>query len=238
MIKILNFISGPRNISTTLMYSFANRPDTVVIDEPYYAHYLSTNPHINHPEKKLILASQPINHKVVTAKIQKIERAHILYLKNMAHHIINIPTEDYLDFENVFLIREPALIINSFSKIIPNLSLKDIGLKDEYYIFEKLKAMGKTPMVIDANTLLRNPKTILTKVCNHLSIPFHQNMLSWSKGPKEYDGVWAPYWYSSVHRSTGFGPARNTIPDINDRYTAVLEEANEYYNYLYNYTIK
>ena len=34
--------SGPRNISTALLRSWGNRPDTVVVDEPLYAHYLAT----------------------------------------------------------------------------------------------------------------------------------------------------------------------------------------------------
>ncbi len=32
--------SGPRNVSTALMYSFAQRADTRVVDDPRYAHYL------------------------------------------------------------------------------------------------------------------------------------------------------------------------------------------------------
>ncbi len=40
--------SGPRNISTALMYSFAQREDTLVLDEPLYAHYLASS------EKELV----------------------------------------------------------------------------------------------------------------------------------------------------------------------------------------
>ena len=32
--------SGPRNISSAMMRSWGNRPDTLVCDEPLYAHYL------------------------------------------------------------------------------------------------------------------------------------------------------------------------------------------------------
>ncbi len=32
--------SGPRCVSTSLMYAFAQRPDCEVVDEPLYAHYL------------------------------------------------------------------------------------------------------------------------------------------------------------------------------------------------------
>ncbi|MGK7368639.1 MAG: hypothetical protein ACNS64_00385, partial [Candidatus Halalkalibacterium sp. M3_1C_030] len=39
-IQRINLCSGPRNISTALMYSFAQRSDTKVIDEPFYAYYL------------------------------------------------------------------------------------------------------------------------------------------------------------------------------------------------------
>ena len=41
VVKIINLISGPRNVSTALMYSFAQREDTAVVDEPLYGHYLS-----------------------------------------------------------------------------------------------------------------------------------------------------------------------------------------------------
>ena len=48
--------SGPRNISTALMYSFSQRNDTKVFDEPLYAHYLnSTTAYQYHPGAKEIL---------------------------------------------------------------------------------------------------------------------------------------------------------------------------------------
>ena len=33
--------SGPRNLSTAMMYSFGARPDFAVVDEPFYAAYLA-----------------------------------------------------------------------------------------------------------------------------------------------------------------------------------------------------
>ncbi|WP_428842554.1 hypothetical protein [Panacibacter microcysteis] len=35
--------SSPRNISTAMMYSFGRRADTIVFDEPLYAHYPACN---------------------------------------------------------------------------------------------------------------------------------------------------------------------------------------------------
>ena len=52
--------SGPRNISTALMRSWENRPDTVVADEPLYAHYLARTG-IDHPGRdEIIAAGAPI----------------------------------------------------------------------------------------------------------------------------------------------------------------------------------
>ena len=49
--------SGPRNFSTAIMRSFENRRDTIVIDEPFYAHYLSRTG-ADHPGKDDVLISQ------------------------------------------------------------------------------------------------------------------------------------------------------------------------------------
>ena len=48
--------SGPRNLSTALMRSFGNRPDTAVSDEPFYAHYLKATG-IDHPGRDEILSA-------------------------------------------------------------------------------------------------------------------------------------------------------------------------------------
>ena len=48
--------SSPRNISTALMYSFAQRSDTKVLDEPFYAYYLTNvNTKVDHPGKREII---------------------------------------------------------------------------------------------------------------------------------------------------------------------------------------
>ena len=50
--------SGPRNISTAMMRAWENRPDTVVVDEPLYAAYLSRTG-LDHPGRDEVIAAQP-----------------------------------------------------------------------------------------------------------------------------------------------------------------------------------
>ena len=48
--------SGPRNISTAMMYSFGNRPDCVAWDEPFYAFSLVKHGN-DHPMRDEIIAA-------------------------------------------------------------------------------------------------------------------------------------------------------------------------------------
>ena len=50
----LSIWSGPRNVSTALMYAFRQRGDTIVFDEPLYAHYLSVAK-VDHPGQRAVL---------------------------------------------------------------------------------------------------------------------------------------------------------------------------------------
>ena len=88
--KRIQLISGPRNLSTALMYSFENRGDTTVVDEPMYAQYLSKN-NAEHPGRKEIINSQFSEiKKVKEAVLFKNYPTDYLFIKNMAHHFIGI----------------------------------------------------------------------------------------------------------------------------------------------------
>ena len=220
-------ISGPRNISTALMYSFAQRPDTIVLDEPFYAFYLAKT-HVDHPGKEAVLNSQPQHEKEVLHEIFKPWSKPVLFIKNMSHHIELLQEKLLADVTNVFLIRNPAQIIASYARVIANPVMRDIGIEYQYHLFEQLRRLGQSPVVVDSGRLLENPASVLEQLCNALRIPYTPEMLSWEAGPKPYDGVWAPYWYENVHRSTGFEkqPAHASQPP---RHLTELHEKADYY---------
>jgi len=232
----INLISGPRNISTALMYSFAQRSDTRVIDEPFYAYYLNKTG-IEHPGRAEILASQSTKLQDIF-KIFNTDEKSILFLKNMAHHLI-MDNMDFLGgWNNLFLIRDPQKLITSFAKVIPKPTLRDIGLKHEWELFEQLRnESGVTPVVMDSGVLLQNPRVILTKLCTALGIPFDSAMLSWPAGPKSEDGIWASYWYSSVHQSTEFTPPKDIEIPFPEHCEELLNESLPYYQKLVKHSI-
>jgi Sulfotransferase domain len=238
MIRI-NLISGPRNVSTALMYSFAQRPDTRVLDEPYYAVYLLKSG-VSHPAKEEILTTLPnVEEEVDKLIFQQTPKDRVLFIKNMAHHIEVLEEEVKTGLINVFLIRDPRQIIASYSRVIKNPEMRDIGIAFQYNLFAKLASEDNTPpCVVDSGLLMENPASVLEQLCHIIGIDFLPSMLYWEPGPKSFDGVWAPFWYDHVHQSTGFvrpAPGVRTIPE---GLVSLCEESMAYYQKLLPFAIK
>jgi hypothetical protein len=229
--------SGPRNISTAMMRAWENRPDTVVIDEPLYAHFLLETG-IDHPgSDEVIVAHESDWLKVVqdltTAPVPAGKS--IYYQKHMTHHLLDHMDLAWVDsLVNCFLIRDPAEVITSYIKVRPQVTLADIGLEEQRRLFDHVRAVtGQTPPVIDSRDVLKDPRRTLSLLCERIGVPFTEQMLSWPAGPRPSDGVWAKYWYNAVWASTGFEPYRAKANHVPAHLQDLLAEANELYAELY-----
>lgn len=233
---IIHLISSPRNVSTALMYSFAQRRDTIVMDEPFYAYYLK-NCQIEHPGMDHIIEKCESDPDKIIQNILKYKNSKkILFIKNMAHHIADLDIDFMVDMKNIFFIRNPLQLITSFAKVIANPGLADIGIKTIYQIYSQSK--DGSSVVLDSGELLKDPHGVLGKLCNDCKIPFDESMISWPAGPKPYDGIWAEYWYENVHKSTSFAKQRATDRTLSDKYLSLYESALPFYNELFKHSIK
>lgn len=234
----VNVWSGPRNVSTALMYSFAQRPDTRVVDEPLYAHYLRVTG-IEHPGRDEVLAAQDGDGERVVREMILAEREQpVVFFKQMAHHLVELDRGFLLQCANVLLIRDPAEVLTSLVRQLPQPRLADLGLALQHEIVEALSAAGQEPPVLDAKELLLDPEGVLRRLCERLGIVFYPRMLSWPAGPRPEDGVWAKYWYQGLHRSTGFAPYRPKDEPPPPHVLPVLEEARPFYDALYARALK
>ena len=225
--------SGPRNISTALMYSFAQRPDTIVFDEPLYGFYLKeTAAKEYHPGADEVLNKMECDGNKVVDFMMGEFTSEVVFFKNMGHHLLNLDRSFMDDTINLILTRHPAQVISSFSKEIPNPSLLDIGIKIQAELLHELQNRTANVVVVDSNELLKSPDNYLKLLCERLDIPFSASMLSWAKGPKEYDGCWATHWYNNVHQSTGFQPYEEKSLSVPDYLNDLLLEAIPYYEQL------
>lgn len=236
-ITTLNLISGPRNISTALMYSFAQRTDTRVLDEPFYALYLSKSGAI-HPGKEDVLQAQSSDEETVKKEIAKSNEKPVLFIKNMAHHV-EVMREPLLQNSiNIFLIRNPKQIIASYAQVIQTPIMRDIGIEYQYSLFLALEKEGMKRIVVDAGLLLENPEGVLRQLCEHSAISFQPSMLTWQAGPKQYDGVWAKHWYANVHRSTGFEKQVSSDRPLPEHLSHLYQQAKGYYEKFLPFSLK
>jgi len=219
------------------MYSWRQRRDTAVYDEPFYAHYLTLDDR-GHPGVADTLASQSTDpDEVIRNVILGPVEADVYYIKNMAHHLKGVDRSHLALTENVLLVRHPEAMLASLSVQLPHCDLYDTGLVESVELLDAILAEGGSPLVIDSNVLLDNPARILGAVCDHVGIAFDPAVLSWPAGPKPEDGTWAPYWYDRVHESTGFGPPAGPSRPVPDRTLPVLEQALPLYERLAAFAI-
>ena len=225
--------SGPRNISTTLMYSFAQRKDTKVFDEPLYAHYLtSTNAKEYHPDAEFIIRSMECNGQVVVDKMLDNNSAELVFFKNMTHHLLDIDKSFMKKGLNVILTRSPEDMLPSFHKVIPNPTLNDVGYKSHVKLLHYFEENNISYLVMDSKMILDNPEHELKRLCKHAKIPFLNAMLSWPKGPRVEDGVWAKDWYHKVHQSNGFMKYKKKTKEFPKELNTLLDECLVYYKQL------
>jgi hypothetical protein len=190
------------------MYSFAQRADTRVVDEPLYAHYLRVTG-IEHPDREAILAAQDQDgDRVVRELVLGEWDRPLVFFKMMAHHLVQLDRGFLRQVTNVLLLRDPREMLVSLSKVIPQPELSDTGLPEQAQVFESLSVAGPPPPVLDSREVLLDPRGVLADLCERIGVGFDEAMLSWRAGPRDEDGVWAPHWYAQVHRSTGFEPWR------------------------------
>ncbi len=212
--------SGPRNISTAMMRAWENHPDTAVVDEPFYAYYLARTG-IEHPGADAIIARYETGWREVAAALTQEpipDGKAIYYQKQMTHHMLDeIDLAWLLDLTHCFLIRDPAEVIVSLAKVLPDPAIEQTGFPKQVEIFDYVRQRtGITPPVIDARDVLIDPRRTLTALCQRIGVPFSESMLHWSAGKRASDGIWAQYWYASVEQSTGFmayEPRETVVPD-------------------------
>lgn len=227
--------SGPRNLSTALMYAFAARGDCAVWDEPFYAAYLAATG-IDHPMKdEVIAAGEADAARVAAACLGPVPEGKALwYQKHMTMHMVPEFDRGFMrDLVNVFLIRHPARVVASYSKKREAPMLADIGFVQQAELFEQVAGFTeRTPLVVDSADIRADPRGTLGRLCAALGIPFVDSMLRWPAGPKPFDGVWAPHWYNAVHASTGIGEPEGPLPSLAADYAPLVEQALPYYQRL------
>ena len=227
--------SGPRNISTAMLRSWENRPDTQVVDEPFYAFYLNKT-RSPHPCFEAVLQSQSDNYEQVVSELtQTACKSQVQYQKHMTHHMLTGTDLSWVKkLQHCFLIRSPAQVVNSYTRSRGVCSAEDIGIQRQFELYQDIcEISGQDIPILDSNDVLKNPEGILKLLCEKLGVAFMPEMLNWPPGSRTSDGVWAKHWYKNVDNSSGFAPYSAKQLRLNDAQLSVVNQVQPFYEQLY-----
>lgn len=219
--------SGPRNLSTAMMYAFGNRADFTAVDEPFYAPYLAKTG-LDHPMAELITSTHETDPETVAGACHDAGEKPHKYMKHMPHHMLDgFPLDWANDCINIHLIRHPARVIASYAAKRSDPSLEDIGYVQQGALYDQIGGI-----VIDSHDIRQDPENAIKNLCAQIDLPFDPAMMGWPAGPRSFDGVWASHWYGAVHRSTGFAGAEGPLPELSGQAKSILDAALPYYEKL------
>ena len=222
--------SGPRNLSTAMMYAFGARPDFDVWDEPFYAPYLAQTG-LDHPMRQEIMAAHETDPHAVGQLCfdpNTGENRHF-YMKHMPHHMLpDFPMDWAKSCVNVHLIRHPARVIASYGLKRGDMTADDIGFAHQAKIYDALGGI-----VIDSADIRDDPEKALSALCQAIDLPFDSSMLCWPIGGRSDDGIWARHWYGAIHQSQGFDGPEGPLPQLGSVQMELLNEALPFYEQMH-----
>ena len=227
--------SGPRNCSTALMYSFAQRSDTRVVDEPVFAHFLHFTG-VHRPSRDEVLATMSIDPDEIRRSWLQHGNKHV-FIKHMANHLEGWTLDDFATHRNVILVREPRKVLKSYRAHIDRPTSMDLCYEHQLKWFQYCQARGWSVAVLNSDALIVDPERALRTLCEWLGLRFQPAMMHWTPGPRREDGVWAKYWYQRVHASTGWErPAApfdpNELVPVAEEFLPLLHEIQPAYEQL------
>lgn len=200
------------------MYSFAQHPlvEECVLDEPFYAHYLQCTG-VQRPYTDLVMASQSSDPNEIISDLieRKADEAksmgHVLFIKHIGKQIKGLSDEamERLITNNnqpstvrhFILLRRPDKVLRSFHRVLgmAGATVEETGLKELAEVYSACQRFtGIPPTILSSERLQADPSAQLESLCDALGLPWSERMLSWPSGPKQYDGVWAP-WYDMCY---------------------------------------
>jgi len=234
--------SGARSLSTALMRAWESRPDTVVWDEPLFPPYLLLSGDDYHSRQEVLTQCETDWVKVVKKMtIEPIPEGKTIYYQKHISHLLLVDEMgmDWLSkLTNCILIRDPREMLTSLYQKWHEITLNRTGLPHLEQIFQYIyETTGTILPIIDATDLQKEPRRILSLLCEAVGVEFTEAMLNWPEGKRTTDGAWEKQWYESVKKSTGFRPYKPKADRIPEHLLDVLEQCNEIYQKLYEHRL-
>ena len=243
-----------RSLSTVTTLAFEQLDECLIFDTPFYApylretglneaHYQETLAHFESDYQKVI--------QNITGKLP--ENKSFTFQRHIAYQLLPKFGRDWLKLINhLFLIRTPQEMIFSYQRVKEKLGDKskitahEVGLEALYNLFIEIRSItGKTPLVIDAEDLSKDPRKVLQFICQYFNIDFSERMMGWEPNLRKSQiahreipsasETWIKSWYSTVNDSRGFLPKKQRDVELTDDLIGLVNHCEPFYQKLHQY---
>ena len=191
------------------------------VARPYFRELTEGKPPADAPEEADVWKRElPSLNERLRAAAEKLGFGGIIFCKHMAKHSFLYDFDQECKLENVelihrhlLLIRDPVAVLAAWGKVGDvhgnNPTSDEVGIVPLLSIYSKLESKTKGqihPVVVESDDLSSDPETTISNLCEGLSIPYKESMMSWKKGPHACDGPWAKVGdklFANVNLSNG-----------------------------------
>ena len=196
----------PRSMSTATERIMRERGDCTVFHEPFLADY-----YLHRAIRQMPMldedATKPQDYEAVRAMLLQAAGDTPVFFKDMSYYVVPRIFEDEgfaRRLCNVFLIRDPRRSIASYYKLDPDLTLQEIGIEAQWQHYCFLRdELGAQPMVIEAESVARNPKSIVGRVWEFAGLRFVKEAFEWNAAKMPDDWQYVEGWHADAVASTG-----------------------------------
>jgi hypothetical protein len=253
-----------RSISTAFERAFIQRNDFIAIHEPYSEpfyvgperltrrypeHYGATRQHVRKTYGEATA-------EIIDLADQNREKS--IFCKDMALYImrrdaqqqIENPTMLDLEFlkrcKHTFLVRNPEKSMPSLYRCYKDIEYDTsfnaqeagfVELRILYNFITKLNN-GSPPPLIDADDLVEDPNTMMTKYCAQVGIPFKSEMMEWKAEKVETFEKWREYHMDAEHSTRIKTIVRDQNEALPNSVYEAIRENMPIYNELRRYRIR
>jgi hypothetical protein len=207
MHKIIGLWSHPRSMSTAMERVMRERGDLWCGHEPfmydYYVHRkVRAMPHFDKME------DHPVSYADVRDMLLSRAETTQVFFKDMSYYVIPDILGDtaFLDrLTNCFLIRNPLASISSYYKLDPDFTLEEVGIEAQWRHFAGLQDAGRAPIVIEAETIRRNPRKAIGALWRQIGLPYVEKAFGWQDAlPADWQQTEG--WHAGVTSSNAIRP--------------------------------
>jgi hypothetical protein len=176
------------------------------VARPYFTELVNGIPPKDAPEEADIWKREfPSLNERIHLATQTLDSGGVIFLKHMAKHAILYdfdneysPEGVMLTHRHLLLIRDPVDVLSAWGKVGQvhgdNPTSDEVGIVPLLAIYSELESRRvpcSHPVVLESDELVSDPAGTLASICEEMSIPYKESMLTWNSGPHACDGPWA-----------------------------------------------